>query len=466
MPKYKYIVINEENQQLSGTIDSPDQESAKKELNELGFSVVSMQEITAEEQAVPSEETEEDLTVFEFGAVDKNGKNVVGTIQSADRMSAYKRMISEYGFVVQYIIDNSLPESQKMTERAKGISDLAQQIDEEEAAKKKKVSTEEKDMIEFERKQKALDAQIEFVLGKVNQMLDMYEKDIKPETKKEIKKLVDKILRIRRSTNLEYIRKSAEELLTYLQEKEIFLHEEAKRREKVRMMLEAKNMMRQIRQTRPSANVDIGKKLRHWKQDNITNNPNPSAVLKAIDAIITPFIGEEPENSEIEKLKTEHGIMMGQIKEYAQMYFQTPEAEHKKEIKDILKNLWAKQKELKKQIKILEEQEALKRAEAGEATVFQKMGSDILSFCGYLLFFYMIYYFISIYATTKAIGIGDMPFLFYIYKSAFLKYFLVTLFLIYGALSIKDTFFKVNKKAHLFITPITVLIILVIYINL
>jgi hypothetical protein len=466
MPKYKYIVINEENQQLSGTIDSPDQESARKELNELGFSVVSMQELTAEELAAPAAEAEEGLTVFEFGAIDKNKKNVVGTIQSQDRMSAYKRLISEYGFEVQYIIDNSLAESQKMTERAKGIFDLAQQLDEEEAAKKKKVSGEEKDLIEFERKQQALDAQIEFVLGKVNQMLDMYEADIKPETKKEIKKLVDKILRIRRSTNLEYIRKSAEELLTYLQEKEIFLHEEAKRREKIRMMLEAKNMMRQLKQTRPSANIDIGQKLRHWKEDNITNNPNPSVILKAIDVIITPLIGEKPENPEIEKLKTERGIMMGQIKEYAQMYFQTPEPEHKKEIKEILKNLWGKQKELKKKIKLLEEQEALARAKAGEATIFEKMGSNIMSFCGYLLFFYMIYYFISIYATTKAIGIGEVPFLFYIYKSAFLKYFLVTLFLIYGALSIKDTFFKVNKKAHLFITPITVIIILVIYINL
>ena len=419
MPKYKYIVINEESQQLSGTIDSPDQESARKELNELGFSVVSMKEITAEEQSAPVEELEEGLKVFEFGAIDKNKKNIMGTIQSQDRLSAYRRMISEYGFEVQYIIDNALPESQKMTERAKGVFDLAQQLDEEEASKKKKVSNEEKDIIEFERKQQALDAQIEFVLGKVNQMLNMYEADIKPETKKEIKKLVDKILRIRRSTNLDYIRKSAEDLLTYLQEKEIFLHEEVKKREKIRMTLEAKNMMRQLKQTKPTANIDLTQKLRHWKEDNITNNPNPSAVLKAIDAIITPLIGETSENPEIDKLKTERGIMIGQIKQYIQMYFQTPEPDQKKEIKDIIKNLWVKQKELKKQIKLLEEQEALARAQAGEATIFEKLGNEILVFCGYLLSFYLIYYFISIYVTTKAIGIDSVPFLFYIYNSAF-----------------------------------------------
>ena len=43
--KFKYIVINEENKQLYGTIGATDEGSARKELNELGFSIVSIEEI-------------------------------------------------------------------------------------------------------------------------------------------------------------------------------------------------------------------------------------------------------------------------------------------------------------------------------------------------------------------------------------------------------------------------------------
>ena len=79
------------------------------------------------------------------------------------------------------------------------------------------------------------------------------------------------------------------------------------------------------------------------------------------------------------------------------------------------------------------------------------------AFTGWLLTFYLVYYFTSIYLNTKEIGIEGIPATLSLYRSAFLKYFLTTLFLLHAALSIKINFFRRNDVATLVITPMFLL---------
>src|SRR5260221_2425373 len=143
MPKYRYSVVNQENKSLSGTISAPDEQGARNELNQLGFSVIGMTEIPETEGAEAHEGPQ--LPTFEFAGIDKSQKRVVGTIQAEDRLNAYKRLITEYAFEVEYLVDQSLPEEQKTQEKAKGIFELQNQVDEEAQLVQKKISGESLD---------------------------------------------------------------------------------------------------------------------------------------------------------------------------------------------------------------------------------------------------------------------------------------------------------------------------------
>src|SRR5262245_16198190 len=143
MPKYRYIVVNEENKQLNGTISTPDEQSARQELNELGFSVISINELNEEENTAKKDE---EMPIFEFGAIDKNQKHVAGTIQAEDRYAAYKRLVNEYSFDVEYIVDSKLPDANKFKEKQKGIYDLQDKLNEELFLTQKKTTTDEKEL--------------------------------------------------------------------------------------------------------------------------------------------------------------------------------------------------------------------------------------------------------------------------------------------------------------------------------
>ena len=73
---------------------------------------------------------------------------------------------------------------------------------------------------------------VDFILNKIKAMLAQYSEDIKPENKK-IQEYVDKLLRIKSSTNLDYIEHTSEELLKKVQDQEIFLNKEKMFSEKV-----------------------------------------------------------------------------------------------------------------------------------------------------------------------------------------------------------------------------------------
>ena len=466
MPKYSYNVINQENKSLTGTINAPDEQSARNELNQLGFSVVGMTEIPETELAVEEQQDGASLPTFEFGGIDKNQKHVVGTIQSEDRLSAFKRLMSEYALEVEYLIEQNLPEEQKAAEKMKGVFELQNQIDEAAQSAQKKVSGDTQDLKEFEEKQNILKTQVEFVLQKVKATLDAYENEMKPEQKAQIRKLVDKILRIKSSTNLDYIRKSCEELLLYIQKEELFLHEDARTKERTQMVMEAKSMMMQLHSSGSTANMSIHDILSQWREEHITHNERPSTVEKLLDFFVGIIIGFIPENAEIKELLHQISVLNQQIKQYFVLYFQASSPEFKTEAKTALTKIREEKKKVKNQLK-----EARKRARDEYknrvgALQMENFSEEILSFTGWLLAFYLVYYFASIYISTKQLGSlnATVPETFSIYKSNFLKYFLSTIFLFHAALSIKINFFRRYETATLIITPIfllaTVLIIL------
>jgi hypothetical protein len=460
MPKYRYIVINQESKQLEGTIGAPDSESAKRELNQLGFTVISMNEVSEETVSAQAE-----MAVFEFAAIDKNQRRVVGTIQAQDRYGAFKRLISEYAFQVEYIIDNTLSESDKQNERLKGVLDLQDIINEEQLLVQKKETGEEKDMKEFLTKQEILKNQINFVLNKVKEMLDLYEHEMKIETKAKIRYFVDKLLRIRTSTNLDYVRKTAEDLLMFLQQEELFLNEQAHIKDRTKMIIEAKSMSMQLKKSKTKSRISISDGLRQWRQEHIYDNPNQNGLDWFLNIFVSIVIGPVKESDEILQCRHDIVTVNGQIWQYIHLYTQSSTPEFKAETKEGLKRLFGERKKLKTKLKLLRKEFYRQRKVAGEETSMHKFAVELYSFSGWMLVFYLIYYFASIYVSSKNFGLTEIPNYFFVYRSSFLKYFLAVLFLLHISLGTKIVFFKKNHIASYFISPFFVLASILVLLN-
>lgn len=296
-------------------------------------------------------------------------------------------------------------------------------------------------------------------------MLDEYEAEMKPESKEKLRQQVEKVLRIKNSTNLDYIRNATEELLNFLQKEELFLHEERRVKERTKMVVEAQSMMMQLKKGKDKPSLSIADTIRNWRKEHIADNENPSFLENLLNSFASLVIGKEPDSPEVLELRNRIASVNDQLQQFVVLYFQAPSPEFKKETKEGLKNLWQKRKKLVRQLRALKRGEMEEKFKEGKSAGVSRLTEEIHSFTGWLLAFYLIYYFVSIYAISKDFGIAQIPYFFYIYKSAFLKYFLVTLFLFHSAISLKIFFFRKSQVATLVMSPIFLIVLLLIFFN-
>jgi hypothetical protein len=155
----------------------------------------------------------------------------------------------------------------------------------------------------------------------------------------------------------------------------------------------------------------------------------------------------------------------GQIWQYIHLYTQSSTPEFKAETKEGLKRLFGERKKLKTKLKLLRKEFYRQRKVAGEETSMHKFAVELYSFSGWMLVFYLIYYFASIYVSSKNFGLTEIPNYFFVYRSSFLKYFLAVLFLLHISLGTKIVFFKKNHIASYFISPFFVLASILVLLN-
>jgi len=462
MPKFSYTVLNKENKQLAGTINAPDENSARRELNDLGFSVLQMdmlkEEISAKEHGASA-------LKFQFTSYDKTGKKIIGTIQAPERLEAYKRLISEYVFTVESLIDQSLSETEKNQQMLRGVHDLEDQLKEEDFAKKVKVDQNLVDQKLFAEKQEKLHTQVNFVLKKVHEIIETFQNDLHPATKEKIKYYVEKILRIKNSTNLDYIRETCEELLNYLQKEELFLFEEQKQKEKTQLAVEAKSMMFQLQNSNKKPSISLTEQLENWRREHIINNNSPSFIERSINILISVFIGAPLETPEILELKAKIKNVQSQLKQFINLYFQAPNPEFKAETRTTLKRLWYERKKLKTELHTIIKKAHQDRMVHVDLTNTEKVETELFKFSGFVLFFYIIYYFVSIYINSKQIDIFDLQYFNIIFYSDFLKNFFVLLFLFHSLLGLKIYFFHRNPLGEFILIPCFIILSLMIILN-
>jgi hypothetical protein len=463
MPKFRYIVVNKENRQLSGVVDAPSLDIAQNDLKELGFSVVSIEEDQLSE-------SEEQGITFEFSGVDKQKKNIVGTIISEDRYSAFKRLITEYDLDVRYIVETDLDEKEKEKKKAAGIIDLMKQYQKEVQKNTQMFHKEKLKKIDrsFDKEKALVMRQVDFVLKKVSEAIDKFANDLNPQDKQRIKDSVNKILRLKNTTNLDYLKKTSQDLLKYLQRAEIFTSKKSRIDEKLGLYTETQEMINTIQRGKDfGLYEDLQDQLERWQSEHIKGKDKISfgdKITNFFYSFVLKFISED---KEVRIVKKKISDLNRDLKQYFNVILKSKDPEYKKAASKSMKKLRAKKKRLKEKLAVLKHNEKNRLNAEGELNPFEKVISIINGLSGWLLFYYLVYYFASEVVINKDLiyANSDIPSLFFLFNIGMVKYILPLVFLLHASTSMKLHFFKKNGAANLIIFPVFALASLIIVFN-
>ncbi len=355
------------------------------------------------------------LVKFEFEAFDKTGRKIIGTIPAQDKFSAFSRLTKEYQFDVSYITKADAPQAEKDHDRQEGIETLKKQFEDIVQTQKQIEQSLKND--ESTMKQALLLQKVDFVLEKIKLVLTDFEQEIKPENKKLIQNYIDKLLRIKNSTNLEYIEHTAEDLLRKIQDQELFLHKENMQKQRASLAVESQELLASLRSAHAPEKTfkqDLNEKITRFKCKPLQN-----LAKRGLE-----FFKEDPEIASVKSMiKTTNK----QIFTYIRIWIAAKDKDTKNHVAESLKKIFEEKKNLKTKLKNLRKQKSTKTIEEIKKTEEDAFSSESANFLGWLITFYLGYYFYSYYIGKET-------------ASTLFKYLVPALFLWYVLLAAKTKF--------------------------
>lgn len=467
MPKYSYTVINQEGQKLIGTINADSEKLAQENLSKLGFPILDINEMVEHKEVEASDEPIEEAPKFEFQAVDQNGRKVAGSIGAEDKYSAFKRLITEYHFAVEFLCLSTLSPEAKEEEKKRGVVDLYAKLKTEQQ-KAQMASGVEREVINEEEQSEFIKKQIDIVLDKIKEMLSQFQEIIKPEDKTAIEKKADRLSRMRTSKNLEYVKHLAEDLLLYAQNEEIFLMKELNDKKIQAFRIDMKKLLNQLHsdKLRIGLRQDMLNAINGWIEQHLTNNESPAFWEKTIGGMLGFIVSVITEAPEITILKEKIRVVNKQIWDYYKIYIKENTIEGRKEIKESLRGLKERKTELKLELSNTEHRLATEVKLAEQETVRAKVCGELTAITGWLFTIYFVIHAYYIYTSTRQlplkIGISAL------HVSGARSYLITMLILliIHGFFQIRSIVVLRRALANLILVPTCTLAILLIAFNL
>lgn len=441
MAQFQYTAVNAGGKKLSGVIAAATEDEARKQLNVFGVSILEIKKTaeTPTESVSKEPGTSEELSKFEFEAFDKAGKKIVGTIPASSRYKAFQRLVEEYAFEVAYVVPFGTSPEEKEKAKKEDLSILKAEYLENSKGKGLVVNESEEQNKIFEEKRLALLKKVDFILSKIKELVAKYDQDMKAENKKVIQSFIDKLLRIKSSTNLDYIEHVSEELLKKVQDQEIFLHKEKMGTEHSRIKMQTEQLM---------AELHSGKVEQKGISDDIETIYNKfekseNKFLKGLSNFLQKFI-PTPEEKE---LKNVLRSVSRQVWVFRKIWFMAPK-EAKQEAYVSLQKIIEERNRLQEDLRKLKAKRTeVKTEEEGpfEPLILEELNS----FLGWLLAFYLVAYFLSYYFLAKLMPNPSLlPNNFNLLNSETLRYLLISVFVWYALFSFKLEYLKYQSWAN------------------
>lgn len=446
MPRFSYTAINAENQKLAGSIEATNETEARGKLNNFGLAIINIKELSEKETSELSKQKK-----IKFKAQDTNGKNIIGTIAADSELEAYKKLKNEYNFNIFQLGNN--------TDMA-SLENLYQA----EKLKKGEKETAGETIISDSTEQKKLDEQIQKTINLSEEIEKKHLHDITIDAKKNIDEKLNQLQRVRRSSNTEHIRKICKDLLEYLKTGNLFTDQEKKIDERTKIQIESEKLIEEISSTGLKKEINILESIKEWysKRKTIKKEQKESFIDKIVEKIINIHVANKEIDPEIDARRRRLKEIKGQFFEYIGVWIKAKDSAFRKNASAQLQKLWQERKKILKDLDLIKRQ----RETGAERLMSEVILGFIKTFSGWILIFYLGFYFISLQLITKDFGLTKVPSLFYIYNSTFFKYFLIIFFILHAVSSLKLTFFRKNFIASIFLYPTSIAVILLIVINL
>lgn len=458
MSIFKYQVTNSTGKNLNGTVEAPNEEIARTELNNMGFSIISLEHTNE----IPK--GNKDMKKFVFESIDKNSKLISGTIPAKDKEDAYTKLKEGYDFNVTAIWEEDASENEIEEARKEGLEKHNIQLVENEKAQTREQQNKQKE----QQTVRFIQNKIEEVLKKVNELLKRYSADFDPATQKEIDKKIDKILRIKNSTNLDYILKTAEDLLLTIKKQSDQLKEKGEQQKSFDLEMETKKILGNLNETEASKTFeeDVIEKLNKW--EGKIENRKPSKANEILENAIIKVRQKFTTPTHIKIIKQQIKHYNKLLIEYLKLYFKEPTKEYKDKVKTQLIKTWESRKKAVHSLKYANKFTKIIGSNSEKIDTWNTklpIIEELNSLSGWLLTFYIIYYFIGIKITTINFGMQEIPQGFNIMATHIFKYLLIILFLVHASTALKVNFFKNNQIASIILPLIMVTLSIITILN-
>lgn len=463
MPSFRYIVVNKDNKQLAGEIDAPGIDIAREDLKELGFSIVSIEE-------KPETAVEEAGQIFEFNGIDNENRSISGTIKSESRYQAFKRLISEYELDIRYLLEKDANEEEKAKQKREGIKDFMRKYQEEVKKRtdmfhKKKFKKIDRN---FEKKKALVMRQVDFVMKKVDEAVSSFASELAPEHKQSLKDYVNKVLRLKNSTNLDYLKKTTEDLLKFLQKAEIFVSKSARLNDKLKLYAETEDMIDHLEKGQDfGVYEDLEDQILRWQSEHIKGNKHIPFINKIQNIYYSILLRIIHQPEEARAINKELHFLNRETRQYYGVVLKAKDQNYKEEALKSIKKLKTQKNRLKSKLKKVQEDEKNKMKEMGELSFTEQLLDSINGITGWLLFLYLLLYFTSEIIISKQIffEIYSIPTIFFIFKTGLIKYVLPIVFLLHATTSLKLNFFKKSIIANILLFPVFAIFTLLVLFN-
>ncbi len=385
MAKYQYNAVGKQGKNLTGIIEADNEENARKKLNKLQLSVISITKVDKEEN------TESNFNKFKFEARDTEDKKVIGTISSRDLLSAFKRLIQEYNLKVIKLASITASQ-QQFDESTNQVTKLYSEI---EILEKNKKSDNTAEIIKTQKKQRKFKKTIDDIILVISTILTKHKADLRPEAVTFFEKYQNHLLKIKNSENFDNLVSSAIRALEEIEKAKIFIDEKTNKEEKLNLRLQAMNLKELLKEQKP------------------TKNP------------LTRFIEKLGLNKKITQKKsggTPHF-------KYLKLLFTTKSKELKKHlISNFFNKILSIVKPPAKSLSTQKPQKTEKQAN------WEKIAFNITTG---LLIGYMTYYFLAVFISEKILN-RQVSGIFYIYNTSLLVYIIIGVIFLHSAIRLRS----------------------------
>lgn len=412
---FQYTALSPTSQKLTGTIEASSESEAREKLNRLSLSIIELS-IMADGKPLPKAGAG---IRFVFEATDRNGKKVIGTIDAKDTAEAFMKLSEDYHLTIMALSPEATPE-QKID-----LKPL------QESYEKKRTKEEDAEKIlarEKETERKELLHKVDTTMETVQAFLNEYGPDMKPEERERIRAYINQLFRIKDSTNLTHIKRTCETMLAYLRDREVFLKEARKLKEQAVIKVESRHLLEELKHMGIKREIDMATVLT-W----FSKIPGLGGFFSTIEH---RFAFDDPQAMELRKKLKD---IKSRIWEFRKIAFKSKDHAYRAEIAQAIEALKGEKKRLSFELRGI-------LAKRKEALLLEKAARGVTSssmelFIGWLLAFYLTFYFVTFPFASKDLGIREIPLTFSFYEVNFLKTVLPLLFLLHIAITLRRELF-------------------------